>query len=271
MKGKIILSGSTGFIGKNLNIFLKKKTLKILKYKKDKNNFKNINLSKFSHFIHVGFDTRKNCKITEQVRILKEIILLAKEYSITIIFLSTSALGKSNERKILNNNKYQIAKRKCEEILINENRKGLKVIILRIFNLYGPFQKKGFIVNDLLSKFLKEKCVYLKNYKNSRDFIFIEDLCRAIYKILMLKKKQFEIFEIGSGKSYKLIYIAYLIKKLINSKKKIIKLNPKNSYPKTTKALIKKTINKIKWKPKTSLKRGLINTIKFYEKSSYYL
>lgn len=271
MDKKIILSGSTGFIGKNLNIFLKKKKFKILKYKKNKNNFKKINLSKFSHFIHAGFDTRKNCIVKEQVRILKEIIHLAKKYSINIIFLSTSASGKSNERKILSNNRYQIAKKRCEEILINENKNGLKVIILRIFNLYGPYQKKNYIVSDLLSKFLKKKCIYLKNYGNSRDLIFIEDLCNAIYKILMLKQTKFEIFEIGSGKSYKLIYIAYLIKKLINSKKKIIKLNPKNSYPKTTKALIKKTTNKIKWEPVISLKKGILNTIKFYEKNSHYL
>ena len=89
-----------------------------------------------------------------------------------------------------------------------------------------------------------------------RDFLFIDDLIDAIIKLIDYKCK-FEIFNIGSGKSYSFENVVQLFEK--ENKKKIkrkYKISKKNSIPKIQ-ADISKIKKEIKWSPKYTLVEGI--------------
>ena len=158
MKIKIILTGSTGFVGRNLVKFFKTKGINLVKLKTKDILKSKINYKKISHILHAGFDMRKNgANVNSQLKILEKLSKYSIENNCKIIFLSSSCFGKSDNRKLYINNDYQIAKKKCEDYLIKNKKLGLKSLILRVFNLYGPGQKNGFIVSDAIFRITKNK------------------------------------------------------------------------------------------------------------------
>jgi nucleoside-diphosphate-sugar epimerase len=262
---KIIITGANGYVGKNFIALLKKKKFKILKIKTTSLINKIKVHGKFNAFIHLGFEIKKNCNIKNQVKILKNVINISKNNCKKLIFTSTAATGPKKKRKIITKNNYQKAKYICEKIL-KKDKSSVKITILRIFNIIGPNQKLGFLITDLISKFITKKEIEIYNYLNKRDYVYIDDVCRAIYCTLKNKSDKFQIIEVGSGKNLSLLKVAEKIKHLLKSDKKIIKGN-KYKSPIKTKALLKN--QKIKWIPKTNIDKALNLIIKNYEKKNW--
>ena len=61
---------------------------------------------------------------------------------------------------------------------------------------------------------MKKKSIILQYHQNQRDFIFIDDLCLIIFKLIKIQKKF--IMNVCFGKSIKISVIANLIKKIYN-------------------------------------------------------
>ena len=266
MRKKIIITGATGYIGTKLVKFLKEKKIEIKKVKtKEIKKYKKINKN-YDFFIHLGFDIKKNCKINEQIKIIKDVLYISKKNCKNLIFLSSSAFGPKNKRKIFANNNYQKAKFYCEKIL-NKEKDKLNITILRVFNIIGPNQKRGFLIPDLISKFIFDKNIYLQSYLNKRDFIHVNDVCRAIYSLIINKNLKSEIFEVGTGRSLSIYNIAKIIKNILKSKKTIIKTSKKFSKPIITKAVL--NYKKFKWKPKIKIENAIKDIIRQYEKKNW--
>lgn len=264
MNKKIIITGTSGYVGKNLSLLLKKKKFVIKKIKTTNiKKFRNIN-SKYDTFIHLGFDLGRNCNVNYQKNIIKDVLYISKKNCKNLIFLSTSVIGPKNNRKIILNNNYQKAKYNCEKIL-NKQKNNLEITILRVFNIIGPNQKNGYLLPDLISKFSLSENINLKNYLNKRDFIHIDDVCSAIYFLLKKKKNMSGIFEIGSGQSISILEVAKIIKSTLRSKNKIIKNSLSSSIPIKTKAIL--NYKQFKWKPKIKIKSAIKNIVKYEKKN----
>ena len=174
--------------------------------------------------------------------IIKFLIKKAEACNFKIIFTSTASykyIGKKKliTKKIYPFNLYSQSKINCEKLLENSYRKKkTNVTILRIFNVYGNNQSKGWLIPDLIYKFTSSsnKKVNLINYLNTRDFIHVEDACRAIIKSIDLSG--FNILNIGSSIDTKIITVAKIISKELKSKKTIILSHPlsKKNYQRLT-------------------------------------
>ena len=266
MNKKIIITGANGYVGKNFISILKKKKFKILKIKTSSLINKIKIHGKYNAFIHLGFDIKKNCNIKNQVKILKNVINISHNNCKKLIFTSTAATGPKKNRKIITKNNYQKAKYICEKIL-RKDKSRVKITILRIFNIIGPNQKLGFLITDLISKFVNKDEIQIYNYLNKRDHVYVDDVCRAIYCTLKNKSDKFQIIEVGSGKNLSLLKIAEKIKYILKSDKKIVKKGNKYKSPIKTKALIKN--QKTKWMPRTNIDKALNLIIKNYEKKNW--
>ena len=103
------------------------------------------------------------------------------------------------------------------------------------------------------------------NLKPKRDFLFVKDVIDAYIKAAQYEKTGFDIFNIGSGESYSVEYIA---EKLIGlSKKEMIFLSTDKKRCDTTPnavADIKKAKALLRWEPKTNLENGLKKTLQLY-------
>ena len=269
----LLISGSSGFIGSNLKIILKSKKIKfkVIKTREIKSKNKNF-FKKTKYFIHLGFNFYKKettLKNDSNLNILKFLIKKAENNNFKIIFASTASYKYRGKNKIISKNIYPLnlysqSKINCEKLLENSfKKKKTDITILRIFNVYGNNQSKGWLIPDLIRKFLSrsKKNIKLVNYLNTRDFIHVEDVCRAI--IGSLKLSGFNVLNIGSSVETKIINVAKIILKELKSKKKIILSNPLSKKNNLSKADIKKTKKILKWSSKISLKLGLKKVIKY--------
>ena len=201
--------------------------------------------------------------------ILKIIIKNAENYNFKIIFPSTATYKYRGKNNLISNsiyplNLYSLSKINCEKLLVNSfKKKKTNVTILRIFNVYGNNQSKGWLIPDLIRKFFNRsiKNVKLINYLNTRDFIHVDDVCRSL--ISSVKLKGLNILNIGTSIETKIINIAKIISNETILKKKLILLNPLSIENNISKADIKMTKKTLNWSPKIKLKYGLKKVIKY--------
>ena len=153
----------------------------------------------------------------------------------------------------------------------------LNAIITNCSNNYGPNQHPEKLIPKLIYNIINNKALPLYGKgKNSREWIFVDDHCEALLRVLKNGSKG-NFYNIGSNINSNNLDIA---KQLIHIAKKKIKLG-KNVKIKFIKdrpghdiryALdSKKILKKLKWKSKINLKNGLENTFNWYfENMKYY-
>ena len=149
-------------------------------------------------------------------------------------------------------------------------------MITNCWNNYGPHQHPEKLIPKLIYNIIKNKPLPLYGKgKNSREWIFVDDHCEALFKVFKNGTKG-QFYNIGSNINSSNLDITKL---LINIAKKKIKLGKKVKL-KFVKdrpghdfryALdSKKIFKKLKWKSKVNLKKGLENTFNWYFKNMKY-
>ncbi len=139
---------------------------------------------------------------------------------------------------------------------------------MRGTTIFGPGLKKQFIYDACL-KIIQNKNIFFGTGNEIRDYIYINDFCDLINKVLNKDFKGFKIINVGTGKGIKLReIISYLKKKLdIKITPKFNKFGYKNNPMRMV--VNNKIAKKLNWKPKIKFYDGLDNYIKWF-KSDYY-
>ena len=147
---------------------------------------------------------------------------------------------------------------------------GMNIIITNCCNNYGPGQYPEKLIPKLVMQIKRGQPLDIYGTgKNSREWIYVEDHCEALYKIFN-KGKIGENYNIGSGLNITNLKLAKKIISIFNK----CQLNKKNIKIKFVKdrpghdlryALnINKIKKEIKWRSKTNFDNGLSITIKWY-------
>lgn len=170
------------------------------------------------------------------------------------------------------NNFYALSKMTQEQIgKIYSKNYNLDIIYTRSFNHIGPGQSLGFVVPDLCSQVAaieqskKEDKLYVGNLSSKRDFTDVRDVVNA-YRLLLLKGKSNEIYNVGSGK---VISINDILKTILKfSTKKIKVIVDKNKFRPTDTPIIASNISKLKkdtgYSPKYDVTKTIRETLKYY-------
>ncbi len=141
------------------------------------------------------------------------------------------------------------------------------VIISRFANFYGPYQKLYRVIPLAIHKAHKREKFYLDGGgKSRRSFIYSEDFCNGIYKII-IKGKVGQNYQFSSKEYFSIKQIVEKIykKKKLNPKKYIINVKDRPGKDKDYKIYDNDTRNKLKWKNKTSFDKGLDEVIKWHD------
>jgi nucleoside-diphosphate-sugar epimerase len=79
---------------------------------------------------------------------------------------------------------------------------GLQVVVLRLFNVYGPGQHNSFLIPFILQQILdpSQPEILVKDLQPSRDYVYISDVVEAL--LVATRAKAGSVFNIGSGVSY---------------------------------------------------------------------
>ena len=289
----VLVTGFNGFFGSNLIPELEKKfniigisrskypDVKIKQITCDISKISKINpKEKISTIIHLAALTDVNfCQnnpekaFINNIQGTREILEFARRKDSNVIFVSTAhVFGKIKKNPIRENHEknpisvYGITKL-AGEIMCKEysSSYGLNIAVPRLFSIYGPYSPTHSVSNNIIRQILTKKSLQLGNIKSKRDFLYIKDAVDAIL-LIMKKNKKFNDYNIGSGKSYSILEICNLVKKL--SKKDNIPIRTINSkIRKNDSSNIVCNSSKIKklgWSPKTSITKGFQSTIDWH-------
>ena len=159
---------------------------------------------------------------------------------------------------------YGIAKLCAENYILFFSRSvGLPYSILRLANVYGPFQNcegEAGVIAIFIHTYLRGKPpVIYGTGEQTRDFVFIDDVIDALLK--SWRHKESDIYNIGTGSETSINKIAQQIKTQIGSRLDPQYENPKVGDAKRSCLDSQKAKHKLSWKPKTSLQQGIKKTI----------
>jgi len=140
----------------------------------------------------------------------------------------------------------------------------LNISVLRLFSTYGPKNSEHKVESRIITQLLSNRTIKIGNLTPKRDFIYIDDVIRA-FQIVIKNLKNFNIYNVGSEKSYSIQEICNILKKLsgketpiVADKGKLRKNDIKNVVSDCSK------IKKLGWKPKISINEGLELTLNWY-------
>ena len=300
MKKKILITGSQGYIAKNIakklqnkNIIVhgigrgewKKKDYFEWGYKNQINgniNLKNLSKfnTKFDYIIHcagsgtVGLSNNIDFKNNvESTKLLLEYVKKNQD-NVKIIFLSSYSVYGNNYKKPISErtkpnpkSRYAINKKKAEDICVKFSKKfNFDLMILRIASLYGNGLRKQ-LLYDACLKFTKGVNVFYGTGKEKRDFIHITDLVNIIANFCLKGFSNINIINCGSGKGRKINAVLKLISKNLNKKIEISFDKKKlNTNPTTLISNIKK-LKKLRIYPKKKFEIGIKEYVNWYKKN----
>lgn len=277
---KVLVTGHEGFLGKNLIKKLKKIDVDILTLtepngkKIDVRDWEKIKeIEKPDIIYHLAAVTYipfayKNPRIVYEVNVLGtlNILELARiSNAEKFIFISSYVYGipqylpVDEEHPLNPNNPYSKSKLIAESLCRSYYHDfDLNCTILRPFNIYGSGQREDFLIPTIINQVKKGK-INLKDPKPKRDFIHVDDVVTALIDIAN-KNYEFEIFNIGSGKSYS---VKEIVDKIVSFQDKDLEVfyeikRRKNEIDETV-ANIDKIQRKLGWKPKINIDIGLLS------------
>ena len=143
---------------------------------------------------------------------------------------------------------------------------------MRFFTVYGPMGRPDMALFKFTKSILDSKKINIFNKGNhSRDFTYVEDVAESIMRLIKKPSKDkipYQILNIASDNPQKLKKFISIIEKYVGLKAKANLLPLQKGDVGKTHADISKLIDKINYKPQTSLQYGIENFINWYKK--YY-
>ena len=280
MKKKILILGSEGQVGLHLKSYLKSKNYNVMgfdiveKNNQDLRKFNNklliskIKKSDFIYFLAFDVGGSRYLKkyqntfefLSNNIRIMENTFTLIKKFKKPFLFASSQMSNMTYSN-------YGILKNLGEKY-----SQILDGLVVKFWNVYGIEHdlNKSHVITDFILKGIKKKRInMLTDGQEVRDFLYAEDCCIGLEKI-MLKYKEIKrlkkSIDLTSTKYVKIIYVANIIKKLLlkkNIKIKIIPSKLKDSVQLNKKNKADRYLFKF-WKPKFSLEEGISKIIDNY-------
>ena len=208
----------------------------------------------------------------------------SKKNNTKLIHISTDEVygdilkGRTDEKHPYNPSSPYAASKAASDHLVYSYIKTYKIpaIITNCSNNYGPKQHPEKLIPKLIYNILNNRNlpIYGKGI-NSREWIYVEDHCDALFKISKLGKIG-NFYNIGSNKDVTNIKISKNLLKIAklkfkvgkNVKIKFVKDRPGHDIRYALNS--KKIFKELKWLPKTKFKDGLIKTFDWYVKNLNY-
>ncbi len=266
----ILITGSGGFIGKNLKEYLKDKyilftprnfELNLIKSLEVKKYFKKNKIDLIIHCASIGGAREisdKDTTIEDNIAMIDNILKYKIDTTRIILFGSGAMYDKSrNLHKVKENEIGKFIPKDLygkSKMLIAEKIKNRKdVLMLNIFACYGYGEKENRFTSYAIKKVIENKPIEI-NQDVVFDYLWVEDMEKIVHYFIENEPKN-NIINITPTKSISLLEIANIVNNFKNNKINIIIKNKimNNEYTGDNSVLLSEIPN-IKF---TDIKRGL--------------
>jgi len=148
-------------------------------------------------------------------------------------------------------------------------KKKIPVIILRLYQVYGPRQDLNRFIPVVINSCRNDLKFPCSDGEQYRDFLYVDDFVRAVFFSFRNKDAIGKIINIGSGKPLKIKRIIHNIVKIYKKGKPLFgKIKLRKEEMRITYPDISNAKRILKWKPIISFKKGILKTIRYYNESS---
>ena len=144
--------------------------------------------------------------------------------------------------------------------------KNTKFSWLRLFSVYGPGQRSGALIPSVVRSLAAGATPQIKSLDAKNDFIYVEDVARAITLVLRKQKPQMGIYNVASGKLTSIHEIMREMYKIFGKKMDTnLKSHGKSHVPGLI-GDISKIKKEIGWKPQISTRAGIVETVSYFKR-----
>jgi nucleoside-diphosphate-sugar epimerase len=272
----ILITGSTGFIGKNVVSSISKEHSLFLINKKKKNRLKikniisvksDINLSqqvfkKIINFnpdllIHLAWEGIPDySKKNSEKNLIKQKLFFQKIFKIHSIkkIIITGSCSEHQNKEYITSKYFVDSKIKIKNFVKKECLKNkISFIWIRLFYVYGRYQHKRSLIPKIINSLKKNTKFKILNPYIKNDYINVADVVNFIKMNLNLKYANYEC-DLGSSLAFKNIDIYNFIKREIMNLKNIkLKIYKKKKYFISS----RKNLFISGWKPTIKIEDGL--------------
>ena len=164
---------------------------------------------------------------------------------------------------------YDEGKRCAETLFFDYHRQvGLKIRVARIFNTYGPRmqQDDGRVVSNFILQALRgEDLTIFGDGEQTRSFCYVDDMVDAFLSFMESSIAGTGPINLGNPVETTMLELAQTVLDLTGSKSKLINKPLPEDDPRKRQPDISKAKELLQWQPTTSLKDGLLKTIRYFD------
>ena len=216
------------------------------------------------------------------------ILQLCHKYNKKVLFASTSEIYgrnpkipfKEDDERVLGSTKidrwcYSTSKAVGEHFCFAYKKLGLKMAIVRFFNVYGPRMDKldtGRVITIFLAKILRnEPVTVIGDGRQTRCFTYVEDGIRGMMAAAERPEGEGEVFNIGSNVETTILDLAKKMIAIAGSTSTISFVKQESVYGHSYEDVPRrvpdpaKTTERLKFTASTSLDEGLRRTIEWFK------
>lgn len=271
---RILVTGSSGFIGRRLVQKLKEKGFMVEEFDRHLGDITsyNFNFESLYHVVHLASMIfvpasweRPSAFYQTNVMGTINVLELCRKMNCSLTYISSYVYGTPQYLPVDENHPLHPASPYNHSKLLAEDACkyysstfDFPVTIFRPVNIFGPNQNIEFLIPKIIKQVFDPAAenIEVMDLRPKRDYLFIDDLISAIIK--SFDQKNFDIYNIGSGFSVSVEEIIKMILSASEIKKsyKAANIERKNETWDVF-VDISKAKNKLEWSPQTEFKIGI--------------
>ena len=161
---------------------------------------------------------------------------------------------------------YAASKAAGEEICFAAHHtKGLQVVALRFFTVFGPRQRPDLAIHKFCDLIYNDKPIEIYGDGTSkRDYTFVKDIVYGVEKATELKSPGFEIINLGRSEPVVLSHVITCLENSLGKKATIEYKSPQIGDVPNTFACIDKAREMLGYAPSTSIEKGIDEFVQWY-------
>ncbi|MDA9437538.1 hypothetical protein XH98_00100 [Bradyrhizobium sp. CCBAU 51745] len=133
----------------------------------------------------------------------------------------------------------------------------LPVTIVRPFNVFGPGQRREFLIPAIIDQIKRGGDIHVKDMRPRRDFLYVEDLAAAL-ELTLHSPGGLRVFNLGSGSSYSVAEVIDMAQSIAGTQLAIrCDDDIRQNEIADVRADITRARAQLGWEPRNSLRMGL--------------
>lgn len=274
MKNEILVTGATGFLGRHLVGALESRGLTARQHSSADGDIASCSLPMegVSHVIHLAGksfvpESWRNPRGFYQTNVMGTVNVLehCRQNQAAITLVSSYVYGQPQRLPIAEDhpvaaaNPYAHSKILAEDAArFYEQQFGVKLAIVRPFNIYGPGQHSSFLIPSIVRQVLDPSVdvVRVQDVRPKRDYLYVADAVELL--VALLQSGARGVFNAGSGNSTSVAEVARLVSDAAGVSKPVV--SDEQHRPGEIMDVVadsSRAARELDWRPRTSLADGI--------------